>query len=71
SSDLKKGSDKVSFDFNGSMTTEKGCMREDGSDPYYLENTIPGAFAKIDRFEATQRELKLYAGKTLIARMTR
>lgn len=59
------------FDFSNATTTLVACFLEDGSNPYYLEESIPVEMNKVDRYEATQRTLVFYAGDKVLMRLCR
>ena len=70
--DVDQDEGEVNFDFSNSMMTEMGCVGDgSGLSPYFLENNIPVELPKVNRYEATGRQLKLFQGDKLIMELKR
>ena len=69
--DVDEDKGVISFDFSKSMTTSMGCMGEGGLSPYFLEENIPVELRSVDRYEATDRQLKLFRGDELVMELKR
>lgn len=69
--EVEEGTETFTFDFSHAATTLVACFLEDGSNPYFLEESIPVEMNKVDRYEATERTLVFYNGDKVLMRLKR